>query len=101
MTTFKRLNTWGKAALKRSSNYNSNEVLDFSIKLFQDSSMHKTIQCQRKISRLKKTSKTSLTSVCLLSGRSKSVMTKFKISRIKFRSLALSGKLPGIRKASW
>ncbi|MEX0769101.1 MAG: 30S ribosomal protein S14, partial [Balneolaceae bacterium] len=26
---------------------------------------------------------------------------QFGVSRIKFRELALSGKIPGIRKASW
>jgi small subunit ribosomal protein S14 len=38
---------------------------------------------------------------CQITGRSKGVYRKFKISRIMLRELALSGKIPGLRKASW
>jgi small subunit ribosomal protein S14 len=38
---------------------------------------------------------------CQLTGRSKGVLRKFKISRIMLRELALAGKIPGLRKASW
>ena len=38
---------------------------------------------------------------CLLTGRSKGVLRKFKISRIMLRELALAGKIPGLKKASW
>jgi small subunit ribosomal protein S14 len=38
---------------------------------------------------------------CALTGRSRAYMRKFGISRIVFREMALSGKIPGIRKASW
>ncbi|MCH7812537.1 MAG: type Z 30S ribosomal protein S14 [Planctomycetes bacterium] len=38
---------------------------------------------------------------CELCGRSRAVYRKFKICRICFRELALEGKLPGVRKASW
>jgi small subunit ribosomal protein S14 len=38
---------------------------------------------------------------CLLTGRSRGVLRKFKISRIMLRELALAGKIPGLRKASW
>lgn len=38
---------------------------------------------------------------CELTGRSKGVLRKFKISRIMLRELALAGKIPGLRKASW
>ena len=39
--------------------------------------------------------------LCALTGRSRSVYRKFKVSRIKLRELALQGKVPGMRKASW
>lgn len=39
--------------------------------------------------------------LCALTGRSRGVYRKFKISRIKLRELALEGKIPGMRKASW
>ena len=38
---------------------------------------------------------------CALTGRSKGVYRKFKVSRIMLRELALAGKIPGLRKASW
>jgi small subunit ribosomal protein S14 len=38
---------------------------------------------------------------CLLTGRSRGVLRKFKVSRIMLRELALAGKIPGMKKASW
>lgn len=38
---------------------------------------------------------------CQLTGRSRGVLAKFKISRIMLRELALAGKIPGMKKASW
>jgi small subunit ribosomal protein S14 len=38
---------------------------------------------------------------CLLTGRPKGYMRKFGLCRVKFRLMALDGKIPGITKASW
>ena len=38
---------------------------------------------------------------CQRCGRPHSVYRKFKLCRIKFRELALEGKIPGLRKSSW
>lgn len=38
---------------------------------------------------------------CQLTGRPRGYMRYFGVSRIKFREMALSGKVPGVRKASW
>lgn len=38
---------------------------------------------------------------CKLSGRPRSYIRKFGISRIVFRELASAGKIPGVTKASW
>jgi len=38
---------------------------------------------------------------CKLCGRPRSYYRKFGICRICFRKLALEGKIPGVRKASW
>ena len=46
-------------------------------------------------------SPTRLRSLCALTGRSRAVYKKFNLSRIKLRELALEGKVPGMRKASW
>ncbi|WP_342439532.1 30S ribosomal protein S14 [Paenibacillus sp. FSL L8-0436] len=38
---------------------------------------------------------------CAVSGRPRGYLSKFKISRIVFRDLALKGQIPGITKSSW
>ncbi len=38
---------------------------------------------------------------CKLSGRPKGYIRLFGISRINFREMALSGLIPGVKKASW
>jgi len=38
---------------------------------------------------------------CQITGRSRGVYRKFRVSRIVLRELALQGKVPGMRKASW
>ena len=38
---------------------------------------------------------------CNLCGRPRGYLRKFGLCRICFRKLALSGKLPGVIKASW
>jgi small subunit ribosomal protein S14 len=42
-----------------------------------------------------------LHSRCSVTGRPRSYMRKFGISRIAFREMALDGKIPGVTKASW
>ncbi len=44
---------------------------------------------------------TRLHSRCSVTGRPRSFMRKFGVSRIAFRELALDGKIPGVTKASW
>ena len=38
---------------------------------------------------------------CEMTGRSRAYIRAFGISRIALRELALEGKIPGLRKASW
>ena len=38
---------------------------------------------------------------CLICGRPRAVYRKFKMCRMCFRTLALEGKIPGVKKASW
>jgi small subunit ribosomal protein S14 len=38
---------------------------------------------------------------CQLTGRPKGYMRDFGICRVKFREMALAGKIPGVTKASW
>ena len=46
-------------------------------------------------------SPTRLHNRCGVTGRPRGYMRKFGMSRIAFRELALEGKIPGVRKASW
>lgn len=38
---------------------------------------------------------------CQLTGRPKGYMRYFGMSRVIFRDMALGGKIPGVKKASW
>jgi small subunit ribosomal protein S14 len=38
---------------------------------------------------------------CQLCGRARANYRKFQICRICFRTLALKGQIPGVKKASW
>lgn len=57
---------------------------------------------QKKLTKLSKNaSKVRIKNRCIITGRSKAVYKDFRLSRFMFRELALSGRLPGIKKASW
>jgi ribosomal protein S14 len=49
----------------------------------------------------KKSYYTQFRNRCTLSGKSRSVISAFRISRIFFRNMALGTKLPGVKKQSW
>ena len=49
----------------------------------------------------KNSSKVRLKNRCQLTGRPKGYMRFFGLSRVTFREMALSGKIPGVKKASW
>ena len=49
----------------------------------------------------KNSSKVRLKNRCQLSGRPKGYVRYFGISRVALRDMALAGKIPGLRKASW
>jgi len=38
---------------------------------------------------------------CLICGRARGFLRKFKLCRLCFRNLALRGEIPGIIKSSW
>lgn len=42
-----------------------------------------------------------VTNRCRMSGRRRSYIRKFGVSRITFREMALNGLIPGVTKASW
>lgn len=49
----------------------------------------------------KNSSKVRLHNRCLLTGRPRGYMRQFGLSRVTFREMALDGKIPGVKKASW
>ena len=49
----------------------------------------------------KSSSPVRLKNRCQLTGRPKGYMRHFGICRVIFREMALDGKIPGVRKASW
>jgi small subunit ribosomal protein S14 len=49
----------------------------------------------------KNSSKVRLKNRCQLTGRPRGYIRYFGISRVTFRDMALAGKIPGVRKASW
>ncbi|MFA7326396.1 MAG: 30S ribosomal protein S14 [Ignavibacteriae bacterium HGW-Ignavibacteriae-4] len=49
----------------------------------------------------KNSSPTRVVNRCSVTGRSRAVYRKYGLTRHVFRQLALEGKLPGIKKASW
>ena len=49
----------------------------------------------------KNSSKVRLKNRCQITGRPKGYMRFFGLSRVTFRDMALSGKIPGVTKASW
>jgi len=57
---------------------------------------------QTKLQKLpKNSSKIRIRNRCSMSGRPRGYKRKFGVSRIQFRELALSGKIPGVIKSSW
>jgi len=46
-------------------------------------------------------SPTRCRSRCQITGRARGYLRKFKVSRIMLRELALMGRIPGLKKASW
>lgn len=60
-----------------------------------------TTKAQMAKSRRKPKFSTRTVRRCELSGRVRGYYRKFRISRIMLRKLALEGKIPGMRKASW
>ena len=49
----------------------------------------------------KNSSKIRMHNRCQITGRPRGYMRQFGISRVLFRKMALEGKIPGVRKASW
>ena len=49
----------------------------------------------------RKSSSIRLRNRCFITGRPRGIISKFKLSRLCFREMALRGEIPGVTKASW
>ncbi|HVK97512.1 MAG TPA: 30S ribosomal protein S14 [Flavisolibacter sp.] len=49
----------------------------------------------------KNSSKVRLKNRCQMTGRPRGFIRHFGMSRVVFRDMALAGKIPGVKKASW
>ena len=57
---------------------------------------------QKKLAKLpRNASPVRIRNRCSLSGRPRGYIGRYGVSRITFRELALSGKIPGVTKSSW
>ena len=64
--------------------------------------MDERFKIQSKLNDLPRdSSKIRLRNRCELTGRTRGVYRKFRLSRIKIRELSMSGALPGVVKSSW
>ena len=68
----------------------------------KDLTIEERFKMQSKLNQLPRdSSKIRIRNRCELTGRTRGVYRKFRLSRIAFRELASEGKLPGITKSSW
>jgi small subunit ribosomal protein S14 len=76
---------------------------DLKKKIMQKTlSMEERFKLQSKLSELPRDSaKIRLRNRCEITGRTRGVYRKFRLSRIKLRELTMSGNLPGMVKSSW
>lgn len=57
---------------------------------------------QRKLTELpRNSSATRIRNRCLVTGRPRAYMRRFRLSRLTFRELAMTGKVPGVTKSSF
>jgi len=85
--------------------YNKNELKRLICKIFL---LNKNLPNELKTKRFQELSKlsrnssiTRIRNYCVLTGRTKGTLRKFKLSRISFRELASEGSLMGVFKSSW
>lgn len=59
-------------------------------------------EAQRELAKLpRNSSPVRVRNRCSLTGRPRAFISRFGVSRLTFRELALAGKIPGVTKSSW
>ena len=94
LSDLKKRNKFRSLEIKqRSLKYiTSNEKMDTNVRL-------KALLELTKVSRNK--TRTQCHNRCVLTGRSRAIFKDMRISRLQFRSLARSNRLPGVSDFSW
>ena len=70
--------------------------------MMKDLTLEERFKIQSKLNELPRdSSKIRIRNRCELTGRTRGVYRKFRLSRIKIRELSMSGSLPGVVKSSW
>ncbi len=68
----------------------------------QNNTLEDKMAAQKKMQSLPRDSnRTRMRNRCQITGRSRGVYRKFRLSRHKLREFAMTGIIPGIRIASW
>ena len=68
----------------------------------QKSSFEDKAKAVAKLDKLpKSSSRIRIRNRCFKTGRPRGIITRFKLSRLSFREMALKGEIPGVTKASW
>ena len=81
--------------------YNKRQILKNKI-MKKNLSIEERFKIQSKLNELPRdSSKVRIRNRCVLTGRTRGVYRKFRLSRIKIRELSMSGELPGVVKSSW
>mmetsp|Transcript_4209 Transcript_4209/g.7032 ORF Transcript_4209/g.7032 Transcript_4209/m.7032 type:complete len:88 (+) Transcript_4209:1957-2220(+) len=87
--------------MKRKGNlFKKNENRNFLLRAFFEARLLKSYSNLRNLRGLSTASRVSIKDYCCITGRYGAVFLEYRISRLKFRSLALQGLLPGVQKAS-
>lgn len=87
---------------KMSKQYAKKRAALKNIIMSKDIAVDERFDAQMKLSKLPRNgAKTRIRNRCELTGRSRGIYRKFKISRIVLRQLASIGQIPGMIKSSW
>ena len=85
--------------------YNNTELYQKTLKilfLYSNDNFFKLVINKTKYFKIfKNCYKTRIKNYCIISGRSRGIFKKFKVSRIVFKSLANDGLFCGLKRATW
>lgn len=91
-----------KRRIRLVEQYNEKRVELKKLVIDESLSFEDRMEAQKRLQKLpRNSSPVRVRNRCELTGRPRGYIGLFKLSRIKFRELALQGFLPGVKKTSW